>query len=122
MAENALTQALEKRRQIYITVSGRRTGRQITIPVWFVSERNILWLLPVCGSKTQWYRNLQTSRAITIQAGSQKRDLRARLLKNTQAVREVVQRFREKYGAEEIKRWYTGLEVAVLIPFPRSLP
>jgi deazaflavin-dependent oxidoreductase (nitroreductase family) len=119
MAENAFTQALKKRRQISITVIGRHSGRRITIPVWFVCERNALWLLPVYGSKTQWYRNLQQNRAISIRVGSLQRDLRARLLKNAEAVREVVRRFREKYTAEQIKRWYTGLDVAVQILFPR---
>ena len=71
------------------------------------------------GSKTQWYRNLQKNWAITIQVGNVKRDPRARLLKNAEAVREVVRRFREKYTAEQIKRWYTGLDVAVQILFPR---
>src|SRR3989442_11745582 len=116
MVEHALTQALKKRHQISITVTGRRTGRSITRPVWFVFEENALWLLPVSGSRTQWYRNLKKNRAITIRAGSARRDLRARLLKNAPAVRKVVQRFREKYTAEQIKRWYTGLDVAVQIP------
>jgi len=30
----------------------------------------------------------------------------------------VIQRFREKYTAEQIKRWYTGLDAAVQIPLP----
>lgn len=115
MSHDAFTQALKKRRRISITVTGRRTGRAITIPVWFVRDENALWLLPVNGSKTQWYRNLQKNRAITIQAGTEKRALRARLLKDAKAVREVVRRFREKYTAGEIKRWYTGLDVAVQI-------
>ena len=118
IAEDALTQALKKRRQISITVIGRRTGRSIKIPVWFVFEDNVLWLLPVSGSRTQWYRNLQKNRAITIQAGSAQRDLRARLVKNAPTVRKVIQRFRDKYTAEQIKRWYTGLDVAVQVPLP----
>src|SRR2546425_10869113 len=109
MADDAFTQALKKRRQISITVIGRRTGRSITIPVWFVFEKNTLWLLPVYGSRTQWFRNLEKNRAITIDAGSARRDLRARLLKNAPAVRKVVRRFQDKYTAEQIKRWYTGL-------------
>ena len=40
MAEDALAHALKKRRQISITVVGRRTGRPIKIPVWFVFEAN----------------------------------------------------------------------------------
>ena len=118
MTEDALTQGLKKRRQISITVIGRRTGRSITRPVWFVFEDNALWLVPVYGSQTQWYRNLQAHRSITIRVGSERRELRARLLKNAPAVRKVIRRFREKYTAEQIERWYTGLDVAVQIPLP----
>ena len=118
MADDALTPALQKRRQISITVIGRRTGRAITIPVWFVSDDKALWLLPVTGSRTQWFRNLEKNRAITIQAGSAQREFRARLLKSAPAVPKVIRQFRDKYTAEEIKRWYTGLDVAVQIPLP----
>ena len=104
MAEDALANALKKHRLISI--------------VWFVFEDHALWLLPVYGSRTQWYRNLQANRAITIQAGSERRDLRPRLLKDAQAVRKVIRWFREKYTAEQIMRWYTRLDVAVQIPLP----
>ena len=67
------------------------------------------------AAEGQWYRNLQANRAITIQAGSEQRQLRARLSKNAPTVRNVIRRFREKYTAEQIKRWYTGLDVAVQI-------
>ena len=116
MTEDALSQALKKRRQISITVIGRRTGRAITIPVWFVCEGNALWLLPVYGSGTQWFRNLEKNRAITVEAGNVRHDVRAGLLKNAPAVRKVIRRFREKYTSEQIKRWYTGLDVAVRVP------
>jgi len=116
MTEDVLAGVLKKRRQLSITVTGRRTGRAITIPVWFVYDRNALWLLPVYGSQTQWYRNLEKNRDIAIQVGSEVCDLRARLLKNPDAVSEVVRRFREKYTAEQIKHWYTGLDVAVQVP------
>jgi deazaflavin-dependent oxidoreductase (nitroreductase family) len=74
MAE--IADALKSRREISITVTGRRSGKQITIPVWFVSDQNALWLLPVYGSNTQWYQNLQKNRAITIEAGNERRKLR----------------------------------------------
>jgi deazaflavin-dependent oxidoreductase (nitroreductase family) len=118
MAEDAFGKALKRRRQISITVTGRRTGRAITIPVWFVSDDRALRLLPVYGSHTQWYRNLKKDRAITIQAGAERMDLHARLLKEARAVSNVIRQFREKYTPEEIKRWYTGLDVAVQILLP----
>jgi len=37
-------------RQIKISVIGRKSGKTISIPVWFVFESNRLFLLPVQGS------------------------------------------------------------------------
>jgi deazaflavin-dependent oxidoreductase (nitroreductase family) len=95
--------ALKTRRQISITVTGRRTGRAITIPVWFVSDDRALWLLPVYGSDTQWYRNLEKNRGVTIRAGAKRLDLCARLRKDARSVSTVIRRFREKYTPGEIK-------------------
>lgn len=121
MAEDSLAGALKRRRQISITVTGRRTGRSHTRPVWFVLANNALWLLPVYGSKTQWYRNLQEDRAITVQVGNEEYRLRARLVKSAAAVRKVIERFREKYTAPQIKRWYTGFDAAVQVSLPIQL-
>jgi hypothetical protein len=38
-------------------VIGRKSGKTISIPVWFVLEGEKLYLLPVQGSDTQWYKN-----------------------------------------------------------------
>lgn len=122
MAEDDFAKALKRRREISITVTGRRTGRAVTIPVWFISDESAIWLLPVSGSDTQWYRNLEKDRAIAIQAGDARRDLRARLLKEEQAVSTVIEQFREKYSPEEIKRYYTRLDVAVQVPLAEPAP
>ncbi len=58
MKENELTARLSRYRQIKISVIGRKSGRTISIPVWFVLEGEKLYLLPVKGSDTQWYRNV----------------------------------------------------------------
>ena len=95
-AEDRIDRLLKNRRQISISVIGRRTGRTITLPVWFVSADDALWLLPVYGSRTQWYRNLLVNPTITIKLGSERRTLRARTLKAAGTVRSVIRRFREK--------------------------
>lgn len=113
MAEDKLARALKNRRQVSVTVMGRRSGRAITLPVWFVFRENTLWLLPVYGSETQWYRNLVAKPTITIRAGSERRTLQARAVKEARAVRRVIRWFREKYTPQQIARWYSGLNVAV---------
>jgi len=123
MADDTFARGMKNRRLISITVIGRRSGREITRPVWFVLQGTSVWLLPVFGSKTQWYLNLKANRAITVHVGKESRRLQARLRKDKSAIREVIQRFRDKYTAAEIKRWYTGLDAAVQVPIaPRAWP
>ncbi len=57
-ANDALRERLAGVREINITVTGRKSGRAITIPVWFVLEGENLYLLPVLGADTQWYKNV----------------------------------------------------------------
>jgi deazaflavin-dependent oxidoreductase (nitroreductase family) len=121
MTEDRFVAKLENRQQISITVIGRRSGRKITLPVWFVYKDAVLWLLPVHGSQTQWYRNLSVNPAITIKAGSESRALRARALKGARAVRQVIRWFGEKYTPELIARLYPGpLDVAVQMRIERT--
>ena len=116
MAEDKFDRGLKKRQQISITVVGRRSGRTITLPVWFVSTDDGLLLLPVYGSQTQWYRNLLKNPTITIQAGSERRTLQARTLRDARAVGKVIREFREKYTPEMIARLYPGpLDAAVKV-------
>jgi deazaflavin-dependent oxidoreductase (nitroreductase family) len=116
MAEDKFDRSLKKRQQISITVVGRRSGRTITLPVWFVSSDDGLLLLPVYGSQTQWYRNLLKNPTITIQAGGERRTFRARTLRDARAVGKVIREFREKYTPEMIARLYPGpLDAAVKV-------
>ena len=39
--------------QIKLSMIGRKSGKTISAPVWFVAERENLYLLPVHGSETQ---------------------------------------------------------------------
>ena len=44
--------------EIDLTVKGRKSGQDISRPVWFVHEDDKLYLLPVQGLDTNWYRNV----------------------------------------------------------------
>ena len=63
-----LTDRLARYRQIRINVTGRKSGKTISIPVWFALEGEKLYLLPVQGSDTQWYRNVLNNPSIRIDA------------------------------------------------------
>ncbi len=54
-----INDVLDKSDEIDLIVTGRISGEEIPRPVWFVNERDILYLLPVQGSNTNWYKNVQ---------------------------------------------------------------
>jgi deazaflavin-dependent oxidoreductase (nitroreductase family) len=112
--ENHLKDRLERYRQIKLNVVGRKTGRTISIPVWFVFEDEKVYLLPVRGSDTQWYRNILKNPSIRIEARGEKGEFRGVPIRKAESVKPVVEKFREKYGAGDVKKYYFKFDVAVL--------
>jgi hypothetical protein len=66
MSKANLSQRLDKADEITLTVKGRKSGKDIPRPVWFVHEDNTLYLLPVQGSDTNWYKNLLVNPTLKI--------------------------------------------------------
>src|SRR5437016_9695568 len=110
---DALKDRLSPSREINITVTGRKSGRSISIPVWFVLEGDKLYLLPVQGSDTQWYKNVLKSPSIQIDARGTEAELRAQPITESKTVKSVIEKFREKYGAGDVKKYYSKFDVAV---------
>jgi deazaflavin-dependent oxidoreductase (nitroreductase family) len=113
---DALKDRLSKVSEITISVTGRKSGRTISIPVWFVLEDSKLYLLPVNGSDTQWYKNVLKNPTIRIDAGGEKAEVRAVPITDPKQVASVVEKFRAKYGASDVKKYYSKFDVAVLAP------
>jgi len=95
-------------------VTGRKSGRSISIPVWFVSDDEKLYLLPVSGSDTQWFKNVLKKPSIRIQAGDAKAELKVVPVSDAPLVSSVVEKFRAKYGAADVKKYYSKFDVAVV--------
>jgi deazaflavin-dependent oxidoreductase (nitroreductase family) len=114
-SRDTLKERLGRYRQIKISVIGRKSGKKISIPVWFVVEGEKLLLLPVAGSETQWYKNVRKNPSIGIDAQGVEGEFRAAPVTGAKAVKSVIEKFREKYGATDVKRYYAGFDVAVLV-------
>jgi len=112
--KDALKDRLSRYREITITVTGRKSGRSISNPVWFVSEGDTLNLLPVQGSDTQWYKNVLQNPAIRIDARGEKAEVNAVPITDSKQVSSVVEKFRAKYGAGDVKKYYAKFDVAVV--------
>jgi len=112
---DALKDRLTKHREVNISVTGRKSGRTISNPVWFVSEDGKLYLLPVQGSDTQWYKNVKEKPSIHIDVGGIVAESQAVLITDAKQVASVVEKFRAKYGQSDVKKYYSKFEVAVLV-------
>jgi deazaflavin-dependent oxidoreductase (nitroreductase family) len=113
--KNGLKERLVRYRQITLSVIGRKSGKTISIPVWFVLEGNKLYLLPVQGSEAQWFKNVLKNPRIRISARGEEGEFRAIPLTDAEVVAPVVERFREKYGAGDVKKYYSKFDAAVMV-------
>ena len=112
---NSLTERLARDSEITITVTGRKSGRTISIPIWFVWNEEELYFLPVHGSDTQWYKNILSNPAMKITARKAEAEGQAVPITDAKGVELVVEKFRAKYGAGDVKKYYSKFDVAVLV-------
>lgn len=110
-----LSSRLSRYREINITVTGRKSGQAITNPVWFVLEDEKLFLLPVTGSDTQWYKNVLENPSIRIESRDAAGDFRAVPITEAKQVSSVVEKFRKKYGTGDVKKYYAKFDVALVV-------
>jgi deazaflavin-dependent oxidoreductase (nitroreductase family) len=116
MADDPFTTALEGSRQIDITVTGRRSGREISFPVWFVREGDVLYLVPVRGSDGDWFKNVVRTPTIRLAAGGARHEARATPISDPSRVREIVDKFRARYGARDVAAYYPKQDAALEVP------
>jgi deazaflavin-dependent oxidoreductase (nitroreductase family) len=109
-----LKDRLSRYNEIDLSVTGRKTGRTISQPVWFVFDADKLYLLPVHGSDTQWYKNVLQNPAIRVAARGAEAEFNAVPIRDAKQVASVVEKFRAKYGAGDVKKYYSKLDVAVV--------
>ena len=114
-ARTDIKESLTKYQEINISVTGRKSGRTISIPVWFVFEGGRLYLLPVQGTNTQWFKNVQEKPSIRIDAGDATAESQVLPITDARQVASVVEKFRTKYGNNDVKKYYSKFDVAVLV-------
>jgi hypothetical protein len=68
----------------------------------------------VRGSDTQWYKNVLKNAKIGIAARDAEAEFNAVPIRDAKQVASVVEKFRAKYGAGNVKKYYSKLDVAVV--------
>ena len=88
------------------------------LPVGSLSgvEGEKLYLLPVCRALIRsGTGTCSRTRRFGLTHEPRKRNSGQRQSPTPKAVKSVVEKFREKYGAEDVKKYYSGLDVAVVV-------
>jgi hypothetical protein len=116
MSTSAFKEALNRSSEIELSVIGRSSGVSIERPVWFVYKSNILYLLPLNGSETNWYKNILKNPAIKISVDNTKISADARPIPDSNRVKQIVDAFRFKYGPNDVKKYYSKFDTIVEVP------
>jgi len=111
---DALKDRLSRYRELNISVTGRKSGRSISNPVWL--DDDTLYLLPVRGSDTQWYKNVLKNPIMRVDARGSEAEVTVVPVTEAKQVSSVVEKFRDKYGAGDVKKYYSKFDVAVVAP------
>ncbi len=100
-------------KEVEITVTGRKSRRSISTPVWFLHEGQKLYLVPVMGTDSNWYKNVLAEPTMQISTSGRKVAVKAAPVADSSKVAEVVEKLRSKYGAGEVKKYYSKLDAAL---------
>ncbi|MFI5424823.1 MAG: nitroreductase/quinone reductase family protein [Nitrososphaerales archaeon] len=112
MSKADLYQRLDKVNEIRLSVKGRKSGREISRPVWFVHEGNTLYLLPVQGSDTR-YKNLLVDPMLKNSVNGAEIAAKGKPMTDSSRVDDIVRKFNSNYGEGDVKKYYTKLGVVV---------
>ena len=116
MSKSDLQQRLNRASEIILSVKGRKSGKDIPRPVWFVHEVNTLYLLPVQGSDTNWYKNFQEDKTLKISLSGEEIPTKGKPISDSNTVDDILDKFRSKYGEVDVKKYYPKPDVAVEVP------
>src|SRR3954452_17760079 len=116
MASTDFESSLKDTDEIQLITTGRQSGRESSRPVWFVQQSESVYLLPVTGSDSNWFKNVVKTPAIRLAAGGVEHSAEATPITDAAKVDEVVDAFRAKYGDQAVESYYPKHDVAVEVP------
>jgi deazaflavin-dependent oxidoreductase (nitroreductase family) len=101
----------EREEYLYLTTTGRVSGRPREIEIWFVEAEGKFYILAEHRHKTKWVRNVLMNPRVHVRVGTRAFDATARVLDHEidwQTYQRAQQLMRDKYD------WGDGLPVEIL--------
>jgi len=106
---------LRRSSEVRITVLGRTTKKKFSVPVWFVLGGEKVFLVPNTGSDNNWFKDLAENPQIELSIGNASVTSKASLVRDSDEVKKVLDKFREKYRSMWSESYYTKRDVLVQV-------
>ncbi len=107
-------EAIKGKSELELTVKGRRSKKARSVTVWFFGNENKIYLIPVNGTDTEWYKNILKDPSITLTSGKTSIKTKAEPITEPDRVHKVVDLFAKKYARMgEINKYYKKLDTAI---------
>jgi hypothetical protein len=111
-----LLNKLKRSSEVNITVIGRISERKKSTPVWFVVDGRKVVLVPMKGSDSRWFKDLEKVPQIELNEGKVTIPFKATLVRDSEQVERVLDKFRAKYKSMWSESYYTKRDVCVEVP------
>ena len=111
-----LLDRLKESREVKITVTGRKTKKRFSNPVWFVLDGERVVIVPTKGSDNNWFKNLVQTPQIELSAGGISAPFNASIVRDHKQVEKVIDKLRAKYRPMWSEAYYTKRDVYVEVP------
>jgi deazaflavin-dependent oxidoreductase (nitroreductase family) len=107
---------LKESNEVNITVTGRKTKKRFSTPVWFVLDGERVAIVPMKGSDNNWFKNLAQSPQIELSVSGVSALCKASIVRDPKQVEEVIDKLRAKYRSTWSEAYYTKRDVYVEVP------
>jgi deazaflavin-dependent oxidoreductase (nitroreductase family) len=115
-SRGTLLDRLKHSNEVRITVTGRRTKKKFSTPVWFVLDGEKVILVPMKGSDNEWFKDLAKEPQIELGVDNTTIPSKATLVRDSTKVEKVLDRFREKYRSMWSESYYIKRDAYVEVP------
>ena len=109
-----LVDKLKQSNEVRVTVTGRKTKKKLSTPVWFVLEGDSkVLLVPMRGSDTNWFKNLAGDLQIGLGVDEVESTSKAKVVREPREVEKVLDKFRAKYRRMWSEAYYVKRDLYV---------
>lgn len=112
MSGSGIRQTLEREGLVTLTVTGRKTGRELPRLVQFVVKGDAILLVPFLGKATNWFINVMGNLEVKITVRGRSLRGTAKIL-DERGLQKTIALFTKKYGKRNLDNYYPTKDAAV---------